>query len=693
MKILYTGILFLLACFNGNAQDSSRFFPKEDLMNFGIYYYPEHWNESEWERDNKNIAEIGFQFIHIAEFSWIDMEPEEGKYNFKWLDKVIDLATKYKLKVVIGTPTSISPVWMGIKYPEIYVMNSNYQRAEHGTRGVQSLSNPVWRDFSKKIVTQMAQRYGNNPTIIGWQIDNEPEGREDYSPSSQEAFRLWLEKKYKNIEALNKAWGAAFWNQTYSNFNQVKIYNANFIGWWGANPHALLDFKRYTADTQADFLDLQATLLKSMISKKQYVTANYTAVSSGADPRRTHNLDFNSFTSYPNKGYANIGDKGFRLGDPKELSFGMSFFKEEHKNSGIMELQPGAVNWGAINPLLEPGTLRMWLYHCFGGDLSFACSYRYRQINYSAEQYHSGIVKPDGVTLSQGGKDYQQAISEMKILRKAYNPSAKMPKEIQGRKTALLWNFDNYWSLNRQGQTTQWNTLQFFQKYLEIAKSFGAPSDILYEKDNLNDYNFVIAPAFELVDKALISKWEAYVKQGGNLVLTVRTGVKDRNGHIFTSGWGETIYPLIDAKIENFDHLPANVEGKISGFDKTYNWNNWADLLDANQKENVLATYTNQFYAGKSAVVVNKIGKGTVTYIGVDTDNGDLERDVLRKVYEQAGATTQNYPEGVYVQWRDGFWVAVNYSSTNYQLEIPVKAEILIGTATLKPAGVTVWKE
>lgn len=693
MKKLISIVFVLLFLAHAKAQENSRFFPKKDLMNFGIYYYPEHWNSSEWERDIKNISEMGFQFIHIAEFSWIQMEPEEGKYDFKWLDTVLGLATKYKLKVVLGTPTSISPVWMGIKYPEIYVMNSNYIRAEHGTRGVQSLSNPVWRDFSKKIVTQMGQRYGNNPAVIGWQLDNEPEGREDYSPSAQEAFRKWLEKKYQNIAALNQAWGTAFWSQTYSDFGQIKIYNANLVGWWGTNPHALLDFKRFSADTQAEFLDFQATILRSLISNNQYVTTNYTAITANADPRRTQKLDFNSFTSYPNKGNANIGDKGFRLGDPKELSFALSFFKQEHVNSGIMELQPGYVNWGAINPLLQPGTVRMWLYHCFGGNLSFACSYRYRQINYSAEQYHAGITKLDGLSLSQGGKDYKQTIDEMKILRKAYNPEAKIPKAVQDRKTALLWNYDNYWSLGRQGQTTQWNTMQFFQKYLEVVKSFGATADIVYENDDLTAYKVVIAPAFELVDSNLIQKWINYVKQGGNLVLTVRTGVKDRNGHIFSSGWGETIYPLIDAKISDFDHLPSNLEGKITGFGKTYSWNNWGDLLDANQKKNILATYADQFYAGKAAVVTNKLGKGTVTYIGVDTDKGELERDVLKKVYEQAGITTENYPEGVYVQWRDGFWVAVNYSSTDYQLEIPAKAEILIGNATLKPAGVTVWKE
>ncbi len=686
-------ILFLLVSFGVHAQDTQDFFPKKSLMSMGIYYYPEHWDKSEWERDIKNISEIGFEFIHIAEFAWIDMEPQEGTYKFDWLDTVIDLAAKYKLKVILGTPTAISPVWMGVKYPEIYLMGPDYQRAEHGTRAQQSLSNPVWRDFTKKIITKMGERYGSNPNVIGWQLDNEPEAKEDYSPSSQEAFRTWLKNKYKNIDVLNNAWGTEFWSQVYNDFNQIKIHNADHVGWWGANPHALLDFKRYTADTQAEFLDYQASILRPLISKKQFITTNYTATTPYADPRRTEKLDFNSFTSYLNKGYQNIGDKGFRLGDPKELSFALSFFKTKNAISGVMELQPGPTNWGNVNSLLQPGALRMWLYHCFAEDMSFACSYRYRQINYGAEQYHSGITTLDGVTLAQGGKDYKRAIEEMKRLRKAYNSKEKLPKEIEVRKTALLWNYDNAWSMGRQGQTSQWNTLRFFQKYLEIVKSFGAPTDIVYENDNLNDYKVVIVPAFELVDDAIIDKWTDYVKQGGNLVLTVRTGVKDKNGHFYQSGWGEKIYPLIDAKIDYFDQLLPYMKGTIKSNNKEYYWNNWADLVNANNPENVLGTYTNQFYAGKSAVVTNNIGKGTVTYIGVDTDDAQLERDILKVVYNNAQILIEDYPEGVYVNWRGGFWVAVNYSSKDYGLDITQNTNILIGSETLSPGGVTVWKE
>lgn len=688
---MFKTVLIFILTFSVCAQNPSKFFHKEDLMSIGIYYYPEQWNKNDWERDIKNISELGFEFIHLAEFAWANMEPKEGVYNFRWLDEVINLASKYNLKVILGTPTAISPVWLGLKHPEIFAMGSNYLRAEHGTRAQQSLSNPIWRAYSKKIIVRMGKRYGHNPAVIGWQLDNEPEAKEDYSPSAQLEFQKWLLAKYKNIAALNHAWGTVFWSQTYSAFNQIKIHNANHVGWWGTNPHALLDFKRFTADTQAKFLDFQAEILKNYISDHQYITTNYTATTFGADPKRTTKLDFDSFTSYPNKGRANIGDNGFRLGDPKELSFALSYFKEPNNVTGIMELQPGFVNWGSINPLLRPGTLRMWLYHCFAGNLSFACSYRYRQINYGAEQYHGGITTLDGVTLSQGGIDYKQVINEMKKLRKAFASNVRMPIHLKKRKTALVWSHDNLWSMSRQGQTRQWNTLAFFQKYLEIVKSFGAPAEIIEESDDLNDYEVVIIPAFEMVDDALVNKWEAYVRQGGNLVLTARTGVKDKNGHLFQSAYGEKIYPFIDGTIDYFDHLLEHDTGVIESKQKLYYWNNWADLVNANDSKNVLATYTNQFYAGKSAVVGNKLGKGTVTYIGVDTDDTLLERDILKSVYTNAKISTESYPEGVYVQWRDGFWVAVNYSSDDYKLDISTKSEVIIGSDIVNSGGVTVW--
>jgi len=674
-------------------QKASTFFPDSDLVTTGIYYYPEHWSENQWERDIEKISAMGFEFVHLAEFAWFKMEPQEGKFNFAWLDKVVNLCAKNGLKVIMCTPSATTPTWMRINYPETFIMDGHYIRAENGTRGLASIVNRKYREFVKKIVAEMAKRYGQNKNVIGWQIDNEPGALSDYSPSSQEAFRTWLKNKYKTIDALNNAWGAAFWSQWFNNFNQVIIPNTNLVGWWGNNPHALLDFKRYSADRQAEFLDFQAGVLRSFISSGQFITTNYTAVSTGSDAMRTRKLDFATYTAYPNGGTDNIGNLGFRLGNSKVILFAADYYKSVNGISGVMEIQPGPVNWGSYNPLLLPGTVRMWLYHSFAAGGKLACSYRFRQIIYSAEQYHAGIMLTDGVTPSPGGEEYMQFMKEIKELRKQYKPGASMPEKLTARSTAIVWNLENYWTIERQKQTHQWDTWNYPIKFLEIAKSFGAPVDIIPETAELSKYKFVIIPAYEMADSSLVKKWHNYAANGGHLIITCRTATKNRMGHFWEGDMAAPIRTLIGARVKATDMLAAYAQGNIVMNSTNYKWNNWADLLEPDESTETLATYDNQFYKGKAAVVTHKVGSGSVTYIGADTDDSKLEKDVMQKVFAGANTSVENYPEGIYVYWRDGFYVAVNYSSENYSMQVPATGKILIGEKTMKPAGVLVWVE
>jgi len=675
------------------AQRASSFFPEKDLVTTGIYYYPEHWSESQWERDIKKIADMGYEFVHLAEFAWFRMEPEEGRYNFAWLDKVVGLCAKYRVKVLLCTPSATTPVWMRTNYPETFIMDGHYIRGEHGTRGLGSIVNPVYRKFVERIVSEMAKRYGQDKNVVGWQLDNEPDAKADYSPSSQEAFRQWLRNKYKTIDSLNAAWGAAFWSQWYNNFDQVIIPNTNIVNWWGNNPHALLDFKRYSADAQAEFLDFQAGILRNNISKDQYITTNYLAVSTGADPRRAKKLDLATYTAYPNGGGDNLGELGYRLGNSRLILFASEYYKSVGGATGVMEIQPGQVNWGSSSPLLLPGAVRMWLYHNLGAGGRLACSYRYRQILYGAEQYHSGVMKTDGVTPSQGGEEYMQFMREIKELRKQYRPGVRMPERLAARSTAVVWNLENYWTIDRQKSNQQWDAWNYPVKFLEIAKSFGAPVDVIPEGADLSKYKVVIVPAYEMADAAAVQKWSDYAAAGGHLVITCRTATKDRMGHFPEAEIAAPISGLIGAHVKATD-MPANsAKGELLMGGTRYSWNTWGDLLAADKNTEVLATYSNQFYSGTPAVVTRKTGKGSVTYIGVNTDDSRLEKDVLRAVYEKAGAVTEAYPKGVYVYWRDGFFVAVNYSSDNYAMNIPETGKVLIGEKTLKPAGIVVWRE
>ena len=246
----------------------TEFFKPEKMVETGVYYYPEAWNPEQWDRDFKKIADMGFEFTHMAEFAWAQLEPIEGQYDFKWLDKAVELAAKHNLKIILCTPSATPPVWLTRKYPDILVEMASGQSGQHGTREHYSWSSAKFRELTAKVVTAMAKHYANDKRIWGWQIDNEPShyGTYDYSPGAQANFKVWLQKKYKTIENLNKAWGTPFWSGIYSDFSQIEIPNVGRQYSGTASPTSLVDFKRFSADECAAFVSMQYNTLRETAS-------------------------------------------------------------------------------------------------------------------------------------------------------------------------------------------------------------------------------------------------------------------------------------------------------------------------------------------------------------------------------------------------------------------------------------------
>ena len=243
-----------------------------------------------------------------------------------------------------------------------------------------------------------------------------------------------------------------------------------------------------------------------------------------------------------------------------------------------------------------------------------------------------------------------------------------MPDELKRRKTGLLWSHEVMWDLDIQKQTYLWDTWRNRNNYTSAVKSTGAPMDFVSEADDFSEYPFLIAPSYQLIDSVLVRKWLRYAEQGGNLILTSRTGQKNKDGHFPETRLASQIYSLIGAEIDFSDMLPEESKGVIKSGNNSFTWNIWADILSPHSGTEVLAVYADQFYSGKAAAVTRRVGKGTVTYIAAATADGTFERKIVRDIYEKAGVKIEDLPKGVYIEWRDGFFVAVNYTDDEFNL-------------------------
>ncbi len=676
----------------------SDFFAVNKLSTIGSYYYPEHWPESQWNRDLQHMKDLGFEFTHFGEFAWSRMEPEEGKFDLEWLDKAIELAHNKGLKVILCTPTPTPPAWLSNRHPDILMVDENGRKMQHGARQHISWSSDTYRHYSEVIVSKLAERYGEDPRIWGWQLDNEPSHYNsfyDYGAGVKQHFRDYLKSKYPSIKALNDAWGASFWSQEYNNFEQIELPNQQAM-LQPANPHALVDFQEFSTMEMADFLRQQILIIRKHANEKQFITTNYMlwALPHIEPWHLKSDLDFASYTNYPCNSYAPNagGDLGFRLGNGYGIAFEHDFAQSINGYTGIMELQPGQINWSEYNAQPYPGAARLWIWHTIALGARFVCNYRFRQPLFCNEQYHQGILLPDGQTLSRGGQEYTQVIKELRLLEKDLRKTAKKPLPVtvlwDQRSQLDMYNYPHskYW--NAKEHLTNWHKTL---KQLDQRVTFQRVSDPL----DITKSPFVVAPAIQLLTKETIEKWKKYVEDGGELLITCRTGQKDGNGHLWEDSYQGVLADLIGANISFNDQLPPDRKSKLAAFNQTFSWSTWGEVLAiTDENTQIMATFEDEFYKGKPALITRKIGKGNVTYIGVESHQFELEKALIEYLLKAQQVPYKKLPPYVFHEQRGNYHFILNYTSKNYTPNFNVeKRQIVIGKTPIEPAGVLIWKE
>lgn len=680
-------------------------------MKIGTYYYPEQWPREQWERDFDNIAQMGLQIVHMGEFAWFSMEPKEGDIQLDWLSNCVEMAAKRKLDVILCTPTAVSPIWLVQKHPEVLLEDEHGTPARVGGRRHYSPTSPALHEATTRIVTALVDRFGHHPAVSGWQIDNEYSGPFGQNDHTHAAFRQWLQRRYETIENLNKSWGTQFWNTQYTDWSQVMFPQRPELSY--DNPHQRLDASRFWSWAYAHFNKLQAEIIKEGTKRRSeeatkgkklraqhsalstpFITTNFMSLHPDVNPADfAPDLTLFSWDCYPVTGWVqNPKDETYRLADPEQIGFMHDWMGSLNGRLGMLEVQPGQVNWSGVPVLPYPGAIRLWLWTALAHGAEFTTVYRFRQPRFGTELWHAGLVGLDGITPSPGGREFMQTIEEVRRLEPAKLGTG--PADVTGEaEVGLMFDHADLWYYATLPHAKRWDQRKWLLSWYSALARMGWRVRILRPGSVIDPkLKMLVVPGMEMADADLIARWAEYTNGGGQLLLTCRTGIMDRTGQFFEGPYGKLILPLIGGTIDAYDSLPAGHFGKLTMDDKSYDWGVWGDLLYADEEAKVIAKYSDQFYTGGAAAMTHRVGQGGVTYCGVHAEQPFVDA-LVERIAAAAKIPASKLPNRVHILRRGPYRILLNYQDKTVTAPAAKNATFVIGQRKVEPAGVAVWEE
>ncbi|ETY75332.1 beta-galactosidase [Lactiplantibacillus fabifermentans] len=576
-------------------------------------YNPDQWLDRPdiIDQDFKYFDEAHINSVSLGIFSWAQLEPAEGQYNFTWLDEMFDRAEKQHINVVLATPSGTRPRWLAEKYPEVLRVAANGQRNHFGERHNHCYTSPIYREKTQAINRLLAKRYGKRANLVLWHISNEYSGA-CYCDLCQAAFRDWLKAKYQTLDALNHAYWNGFWAHAYTTWDQVAAPMPNGdMNVLGLN----LDWKRFVSDQTIDFFDNEIKPLRELTPNIP-VTTNLM----GGNPptsdvffdldyqKFAQHLDIVSWDSYPNWG--NDYESTAKLG-MKTALMNDSMRSLKHANYLIMENTPSQVNWHQFNHAKRPGMHAMASLQEVAHGADSVMYFQLHQSRGASEMFHGAVITHQLSDQTRVFKDVTQVGHILQQLQAAHATN------YVAAKVAIVFDYDNLWALDdarNYAQTTKkyWTTIQTHYQYFW---EHNIPVDLVSTADDLTAYDLVIDPMHFMMSPTFAAKLKAYVEQGGHLVGTYITGVVDRNYLAYLGGGIPDLTATYGIKVAETDTLYPKQHNQLRADTyQKYAVNDYAEIIDLAGAES-LATYTEDFYAGSPALTQNTVGAGTAYYM------------------------------------------------------------------------------
>ncbi|WP_170418710.1 beta-galactosidase [Ruegeria atlantica] len=530
----------------------------------GVCYYPEHWPEAMWADDAARMVETGISWVRIGEFAWSRMEPVPGDLRFDWLDHAVDTLGAAGLKVVMGTPTATPPRWMLEKHPDMLAVDANGNARKFGSRRHYCFSHPGYLQESVRIARIMGERYGRNPHVAAWQIDNEY-GCHDttisYSTAALTAFRGWLKDRYGSIDALNEAWGNIFWAMEYGDFDQIDLPNRTVTE---PNPAHVLAFRRFSSDQVVAYNKAQVDALRTLTDAP--LLHNYMGRVLDFDHFKVgEDLDIATWDSYP------IGFLSDRLeadedhktaflqqGDPDMQAFHHDLYRAVGRGRWwVMEQQPGPVNWAPYNPAPLPGMVQLWSLEAVAHGAEVVSYFRWRQAPFAQEQMHAGLLTPNN-SPAPALTEVKQTADELSKLGGIVQVQAQV---------AIVFDYDSDWAWATQPQGAGFDYFRLIFSAYRALRCAGLSVDFISPVSlPCNGYKFILAPGLATLGGDL----ERRLRDSCELVV-----LGPRSGAITSDFQIQNPRPGLrglNCNVDLVETLPPNIQREVEGGGAARHW-------------------------------------------------------------------------------------------------------------------------
>jgi beta-galactosidase len=639
---------------------------------FGGDYNPEQWPESVWQEDVRLMREAGVTMVSAGIFSWALLEPARGQYDFGWLDRLLDLLHANGIHVGLGTPTVVPPVWFYREHPEALPVTADGVRYEFGSRGAICPSNTDYRAAAANITTRLAERYADHPALAMWHVHNEygvPVSA-CYCDSCAAHFRRWLETTYGTLEAVNEAWGTAFWGQRYTGFAQINPPRTTpTVG----NPAQALDYRRFADATLRENFCMERDILHRL-SPGVPVTTNFMTALSQCD-----SIDYWAW----GREVDIVTNDHYLITDGRRTHVNLAMAADLTRSVAggapwiLLEHSTSGVNWQPRNPAKAPGQMaRNSLAHVARGSEG-AMFFQWRQSRRGAEKFHSAMVP-------HGGTDTRiwREVVELGASLDALNP-------IRGTRTqadvAVLWDWHSWWAQSLDWRPSEdHDARERADAFYEALYDHHLTVDFAHPEADLSAYPLVVVPALYLLTEAAGRNLTQYVDNGGTLVVSYFSGIVDEHDAVHEGAYPGPLRDVLGLTVEEFSPLLQGDTVRVTGPDGAeLTGDVWSEVVVPREAETVW-TYADGLTAGRPAVTRHRRGEGTAWYVSTRLDAHGLDALLGRAAEDARIAPRADLPHDVEVVRRTGesgsYLFAINHSPSDAKVPLETHGtELLTG--------------